>query len=178
MIQKKICMAGSPSVGKTSLVARYVHSIFSEKYLSTVGVKIDKKVVRVNGRELTLLLWDLAGDDEFQPLKASFLRGAAGYLLVADGSRRRTLDRAVELQERIAAIAGAIPFVLVLNKCDLVKEWEIDQACINTLIGRGWIVRRTSAKEGAFVEEVFAELSRMLLNGPASEPSETNRTMI
>ena len=56
MIQKKICMVGSPSVGKTSLVARYVHSLFSDKYLSTIGVKIDKKTLRVNDRDVTLML--------------------------------------------------------------------------------------------------------------------------
>ena len=56
MIQKKVCMIGPVSVGKTSLVARYVHSIFSETYLSTIGVKIDKKQLNVDGTELTLIL--------------------------------------------------------------------------------------------------------------------------
>src|SRR5512136_1223995 len=102
MIQKKICMVGPASVGKTSLVARYVHSLFSEKYLSTVGVKIDKKALQVDGTDVTLLVWDLAGDDDFQRLNLTYLRGAAAYLLVADGSRRVTLDRAVEIQGRVA----------------------------------------------------------------------------
>ena len=56
MIQKKICMVGAFGVGKTSLVSRYVHSIFSEKYQTTVGVKIDKKVVQSRGAEVTLVL--------------------------------------------------------------------------------------------------------------------------
>ena len=104
MIQKKICMIGPVSVGKTSLVARYVHSLFSEKYLSTVGVKIDKKVLQVDGMDVTLLLWDLAGDDDFQRLNVTYLRGAAAYLLVADGSRRATLDQSVEIQGRSCSI--------------------------------------------------------------------------
>ena len=110
MIQKKICMVGPPAVGKTSLVARYVQSLFSEKYLSTVGVKVDKKLLQVDGREMTLMLWDLAGDDDFQPLKLAYLRGAAGYLLVADGSRRATLEHALELQARVTKAVGPIPF--------------------------------------------------------------------
>ena len=48
MIQKKICLLGSNAVGKTSLVARFVHSIYSEVYFATIGVKVDKKVVSVN----------------------------------------------------------------------------------------------------------------------------------
>jgi small GTP-binding protein len=166
MIQKKICMVGPVSVGKTSLVARSVHSLFSEKYLSTVGVKIDKKVVQLDGRDMTLMLWDLAGDDDFQRLGMSYLRGTAGYLLVADGSRRATLDLAVEIQARVAKAAGTIPFVLVLNKSDLVKEWEIEESRVAALAAQGWTVRQTSAREGSGVEAVFVELARKtLVNG-------------
>jgi small GTP-binding protein len=163
MIQKKICMVGAPSVGKTSLVARYVHSIFSDKYLSTVGVKIDKKPQLVDGQEMTLMLWDLAGDDEFQPLKISYLRGAAGYLLVADGSRRATLDHALELHALVTKSTGPIPFMLILNKADLVKQWEIEEARVAELTTKGWTVRRTSAKDGSGVEAVFEELARRTL---------------
>ena len=61
MLQKKICMLGGFSVGKTSLVRRFVQSIFSETYLTTVGVKIDKKSVELPGKTVDLILWDLAG---------------------------------------------------------------------------------------------------------------------
>jgi GTPase SAR1 family protein len=56
-VQKKICMLGGFSVGKTSLVKRYVASIFSESYLTTVGVKIDKKTVTLGERVVHLILW-------------------------------------------------------------------------------------------------------------------------
>jgi len=164
MIQKKICMVGPPSVGKTSLVSRYVHSLFSDKYLSTVGVRIDKKPLKVNGMNMTLMLWDLAGDDEFQPLKSTYLRGAAGYLLVADGSRCVTLDRAVELQQVVVNAEGAIPFVLVLNKADLPKQCKIADERVRSLEAKGWTVRRTSAKDGTGVEAVFEELARRTLS--------------
>jgi small GTP-binding protein len=87
MIQKKVCLLGTSGVGKTSLVAQFVHSMFSDKYLTTVGVKIDKKSMAVDGTEVTLVIWDLAGDDDFQRLQISYLRGTSGYLLVADGTR-------------------------------------------------------------------------------------------
>ena len=163
MIQKKICMVGSVSVGKTSLVARYVHSLFSEKYLSTVGVKIDKKTLQVDDRDVTLILWDLMGDDAFQRLQMSYLRGAAGYLLVADGSRRATLDEALRIHGEVTKAVGSIPFVLVLNKSDLAEEWEIEDARLAALRARGWMVRPTSAKTGFGVEEVFVELARAAL---------------
>ena len=67
VLQKKICMLGGFSVGKTSLVKRYVQSVFSETYLTTVGVKIDKKTVDLSDRIVHLILWDLAGEDDIRP---------------------------------------------------------------------------------------------------------------
>src|SRR4029453_515125 len=95
MIQKKICMIGAYAVGKTSLVTRFVESIFSTKYLTTVGVKINKKTITLDGKEITLILWDLHGEDEFQKLRLSYLRGSSGYILVADGTRRDTLEKVI-----------------------------------------------------------------------------------
>jgi small GTP-binding protein len=162
MIQKKVCLLGTSGVGKTSLVARFVHSMFSEKYLTTVGVKIDKKTVPVDGTEVTLMIWDLAGDDDFQRLQASYLRGTSGYLLVADGTRRVTLDLALELQKRVAATLGPVPFILALNKADLAPQWEVDEARINALSAQNFTVIKTSAKDGAGVEEAFADLARRM----------------
>src|SRR5919201_128256 len=116
MIQKKVCLLGTSGVGKTSLIARFVHSIFSEKYLTTLGVKIDKKTVQVDGTDVTLVIWDLAGDDDFQRLQTSYLRGTSGYLLVADGTRQITLDQAIEIQGRVAEATGPVPFLVALNK--------------------------------------------------------------
>ena len=64
MIQKKVALLGAPGVGKTSLVRRFVESLFDESYLRTIGVKIDKKRVSVGGQDVTLMLWDVAGAEE------------------------------------------------------------------------------------------------------------------
>ena len=164
MIQKKVCMIGASGVGKTSLVAKFVHSMFSDKYLTTVGVKIDKKTVTVDGAEVMLMIWDLAGDDDYQRLQTSYLRGTSGYLLVADGTRAVTLDQVLEIQSRVAEAVGAqVPFLLALNKADLTNQWEIDESRMADLAARGWQSFKTSAKEGASVEEVFVELGRRML---------------
>ncbi len=163
MIQKKVCMLGAFAVGKTSLVARFVQSVFSERYHTTVGVKVDKKVVSVGGREIALLLWDLYGEDEFQPLAPTYFRGMSGFLLVADGTRRATLEKALELKERVVESVGEMPFVLVLNKSDLAAEWEIDEREILSGAAREWNVVRTSAKTGVGVEDAFARLALEML---------------
>ncbi len=163
MLQKKICMLGSFAVGKTSLVRRFVESIYLEKYQTTIGVKVDKKVVRQNGDEVTLMLWDIYGEDDFQKMRWSYVRGASGYLLVADGTRRATIEKAVELEERVRAEVGALPFVFVINKVDLIREWEVDEEVEAKLAERQWAVLRSSAKTGENVEEAFALLTRKMV---------------
>jgi small GTP-binding protein len=162
MLQKKICLLGAFGVGKTSLVRRYVDSIFSDAYLTTVGVKIDKKVLTVGTEELALILWDIAGEDEIAAVRVSYLRGAAGYLLVVDGTRPETLDTAASIQKRITAEIGAAPFFVLLNKADLVEDWAIPPERIEVLEAAGWTFRRTSAKTGDGVEETFADLAARL----------------
>ena len=162
MIQKKICMLGGFAVGKTSLVSRFVRSVFSDKYHSTVGVKVDKKVVGVGEDEVNLLLWDIYGEDDFQRLRTSYLRGSAGYVLVVDGTRHETLEKAVVLQSRAREAVGPVPFVLMLNKSDLAEKWEVEETAVETLVGQGWPSFRTSAKTGTGVEEAFQTLAQKL----------------
>ena len=154
-------MVGEFGVGKTSLVRRFVQSIFDERYLSTVGVKIDRKDVTIGSVTVTLMLWDLAGEDELTKLKISHLRGASGYILVADGCRAASLVKAIELQQRIAEQIGSLPFVLVLNKADLRDQWEVQNAAVSE---RGWPTFETSAKAGSGVEEMFLALAGQLLD--------------
>ena len=163
MIQKKICMLGATGVGKTSLVSRFVLCVFSDKYLTTIGVKVDKKPVTVDGKEVTLLLWDIYGQDEFQTVRTSYLKGASGYLLVADGTRQLTLDTARELQKTAQGVVGVVPFVLVLNKADLASEWRLDDKALYKMAEEGWSIIKTSAKTGDGVEDAFLKLTRKVV---------------
>jgi small GTP-binding protein len=163
MLHKKVCMLGSFAVGKTSLILRFVESIFSDRYLTTVGVKIDKKAVTVDGQDVTLVLWDLYGEDEFQKMRMSYLRGASGYLLVADGTRPASVDKAVAIQQEAEKIFGTTPFVIALNKCDLTEDWEITPEREAELAGCASKVVRTSAKTGEGVECAFQSLVKAML---------------
>ncbi len=156
-------MLGAFSVGKTSLVERFIHSIFSERYLTTVGVKINKKEVDVGGEAVTLLVWDIHGEDSIQEVSMRYLRGASGYLLVVDGTRENTLETARNLQHRVKAELGELPFIALLNKSDLEQEWKIDDGIRCALREQGWRIMDTSAKTGLGVEEAFSELTRLML---------------
>lgn len=163
MIKKKICLVGAFAVGKTSLVQRYVHSIFSEKYHTTVGVKVDHKQVVVDNTTTELIIWDLHGEDEFQSIRTHYLRGASGCIYVADGTRAGTWDVALNLKERVDEAIGRVPSILALNKFDLTEQWELDPALVETTDMDNLSIIYTSAKTGAAVEDAFQELTAKMI---------------
>ena len=167
LIQKKICMLGSFGVGKTTLVGRFVQGIFLAKYLTTVGVKIDKKQIKIHDQDVLLMLWDLAGEDSHSQVQLSYLRGASGYLLVCDGTWSESLATARSIQQRVVESVGEVPFVLVVNKSDLMDKWEINAAELEKLQVEGWKVKMTSAKTGEGVEDVFQMLTEEIVRPPS-----------
>jgi len=159
MLQKKICMVGMYGTGKTCLVQRYVHSLFSVKYLTTVGVKIDRREVQASGQPVMLMLWDLEGRDEVRNINPSYLKGAHGILYVVDGTRRDTFDKLFEIRDLVTSTIGAVPSVVALNKSDLKDEWKLAGADDKRLATEGLFALRTSAKSGDGVEAAFQRLA-------------------
>ena len=95
-------------------------------------------------------------------VRLSYLRGAAAYLLVVDGTRGETLETAASIKSRVDAEVGCIPFLALLNKADLEQDWNLPPERIETLEAAGWTFRRTSAKTGEGVEASFEELAALL----------------
>lgn len=164
MIQK-VCLLGTFAVGKTSLVRRFVDNVYADKYLTTVGVKIDRKVIPRPQGPLSLMLWDIQGEDRFARILPTYVRGAAGCLLVADGTRPDTLKQALDLERRVKEIAGDVPMLLLVNKADLKSSWELDAARLTGLAAAGRQPIETSAKSGAGVEAAFNILAERILTG-------------
>ncbi len=163
MIQKKICLLGAFAVGKTSLVRRYVQSIFDEKYISTIGVKVDKMRLTVFDREMQLLIWDIQGKEATQAISESYLRGMAGGLFVVDGTRKETLDSLHALKRQVQTVVGPVPFVVLINKLDRYSEWELSEKEVAQLADLKFPILRTSAKTGEQVEQAFELLAQKLV---------------
>jgi len=163
MIKKKVCMLGSFAVGKTSLVRQFVNSIFSEKYHTTIGVKIDQKKVQIGENEVNLMLWDIHGEDEFQKVRPTYIMGSSGYFIVMDGTRRNSIETGLELQKLVEKTVGKVPFIILINKSDLKEQWEITGEDIKQLKAQGTEVMLTSAKTGDAVGEAFIHLTHQML---------------
>lgn len=169
LLNKKICLLGDAAVGKTSLVRRFVYNLFDDKYLSTIGVKVSRKIVavpRADGVvELTMMLWDLAGSEEFDRVRSSYLRGAAGAILVCDLTRPETVD---SLRVYAASLSKVNPNAQVLilgaNKYDLVDRQVLDLAQIERVaadLNASYYL--VSAKTGHEVDNLFRHLGRLLV---------------
>jgi small GTP-binding protein len=174
-ISKKICLIGDFAVGKTSLVRQFVDQQFSDQYLSTVGVKISKKLLTLpeQSNNLQLMIWDIEGQTAFKKIAASYFQGAAGAILVADATRRETLEHISDQARDFLKVNPRAWLVIALNKADLVERSRLIQlasACDLDWCTQVLATYTTSAKEGTSVEQVFHHLGETLLKAP-SKPS-------
>ena len=170
-ISAKVCLLGEFAVGKTSLVRRFVYDAFDDRYISTIGVKVSRKTVIVPHEggpiDVSLILWDLAGSEEFSRLRASYFRGAAGAVLVCDVTRLETLEGLLSYARDLAQIRPEACFLLAGNKCDLVDEQQVTladlegaAAAIEGEMGCGSVpCYLTSALTGREVETLFRRLA-------------------
>jgi small GTP-binding protein len=171
VLSKKICTIGDFGVGKTSLIRRYVEGVFSDEYLSTVGVKVSQKLLDIypaNGEEaiqLKLMIWDLEGHTRFKPIAKSYLQGASGALIVADITRPDTVEN---LNDRIQLFLSVNPngiVAIALNKIDLAIAEKLDESATFSRWNDERIIsfNLTSAKVGNNVEKIFQDLSTGIL---------------
>lgn len=160
-LTSKVCIVGEFAVGKTSTIERFVNQQFSEKYLTTVGVKIDTQEIELTdlGVVQKLVLWDVAGTNQFGAIEFSYLRGAAGIIYVADGTRSDTINVALNLKTSAEEKYGALPFIFLINKCDLQRDWDCSPEAIDRLRSDVDHVFITSAKTGEAVGEALEALA-------------------
>jgi len=167
-------MLGDPSVGKTSLIKRFVLDEFSDDYLSTVGAKVSEKDLRLEmaGEEvlLHLVIWDIAGQQAFTSVSPSLFKGSQGAFIICDLTRRATLENLNNWIFHLTDNAGQVPFVVLANKWDVVDRKAFDLSEVESVAeGHHTGFFNTSAKTGYQVESAFKKLGEMLLDGNAGK---------
>lgn len=167
-----MCMVGDFGVGKTSLIRRFVDRQFSDQYLSTVGVKISKKNLELEGVKQTemltlqLLIWDLEGHTKFKSIAPSYLQGSSGALLVADVSRPETIERLVEHIQLFSSVNPKSAIIIALNKADLIEEEKLEKFVKVAQFPdfeRVIATYATSARTGKDVDLIFNQLAHKML---------------
>lgn len=174
-LSKKVCLVGDFGVGKTSLIRQYVDRQFSDRYLSTVGVKISRKAINwpaeelpaEQPRSLQLLIWDIEGSTKFKMISSSYLQGAGGAIIVGDVTAQDTLSHVAEHIQQFSGINPSGAIVLALNKSDLIEREKLDTLLQSYQTQYQHEVRATyatSAKTGDNVDQIFQALAQVILN--------------
>ncbi len=164
IIQKKICLLGEFGVGKTSLIQRFVEGRFDDKYLSTVGVKISRKILKRSYGEMNMLVWDLAGSNGIESSASTYMQGTTGALIVCDLTRRDTLITCENYARQVRTMNPAVKLVFAGNKVDMTKERLVsvpDMLAMLSVFGETTFFL-TSAKTGEQVEEAFIDLAEKI----------------
>jgi small GTP-binding protein len=159
-LSKKIILIGNVNVGKTSMVARYVYQRFSDQYISTIGVRIDKKIIQIEDTQLNLILWDLAGESNQQNTPQSYFLGTGGIIYVVDLSSPPTF---LNMEDDIEFLKGKIPnvpIIIAANKADKLTP-EQQQTNVKLMpIHPDFI---TSVKDNKNVDDLFDKLGKNLI---------------
>lgn len=163
MITKKVVLIGDYSTGKTSLIRRFVDNQFSDVYLSTIGVKISRKKLSIQDDEVQNIIWDIEGATEKKPLNTTYLMGAHGAIIVADVSREVTLENIQNFIDLLKEKSLNIPFVIALNKCDLLGDNSAVFSKISEQYSQAGSIHLTSAKNAQGVEEIFETLTVLMM---------------
>lgn len=165
-------MLGDFSVGKTSLIRRFVDLQFSDQYLSTVGVKISRKIVQCQSHEqqnlvnVQMLIWDLEGNTKFKAVTPTHLQGASSAVIVADVNRQVTIDH---IPDHIQCFLSVNPngyIIIALNKADLLDEEQIEKllkSISSKYHNKVIATYSTSAKTGLHVDDFFHKLAYQMI---------------
>ena len=185
---KKVCLLGDGAVGKTSLIRRYVLDTFDDKYITTIGTKVSKKVLKYPdspdspGTELTLMIWDIIGQRGLPQLHSMYFKGASAGFLVCDMTRRATFDAVDSWRKEFFATVGRVPLIILVNKADLKAQAQITKEDIERkarAIGATYFL--TSAKTGMNVQKAFfalgkTQVSKTAAAGPENAPGGADLT--
>ncbi len=166
-LKRKVVLLGDSAVGKTSLVRRFVYDQFSDEYIQTIGTKVSKKEIDIHyeGEKYTisLVIWDVLGQQGYSKVKSAAFRGSDGAIFVCDLTRKDTLHSILHYWiPTLESIAG-VPGILLANKSDLenieISKDELDE--FSKITGLPYLI--TSAKTGENVEYGFYQLARLMM---------------
>lgn len=161
----KVVVVGNGAVGKSSLIQRYCKGVFTAEYKKTIGVDFLERQLSLRGEDVRLMLWDTAGQEEFDAITKAYYRGAQGCVLAFSTTDRESFRAIESWRKKVEHECGSIPMVLVQNKIDLMDRATVSKEETEELARRMQLrLYRTSVKEDFNVNEVFRYLAERYLD--------------
>ncbi|XP_068211127.1 ras-related protein Rab-23 [Palaemon carinicauda] len=152
----KVVIVGNGAVGKSSMIQRYCKGTFTKDYKKTIGVDFLERQITTNGEEVRLMLWDTAGQEEFDAITKAYYRGAQACVVAFSTTDRDSFTALKKWKKKVEDECGSIPMVLVQNKIDLIDQATVKPEEVESF-ARDCRMRlyRTSVKEDLNVDQVF-----------------------
>ncbi len=163
----KIVLVGDYGVGKSTSIHRFVENKFKANYVPTLGVQVTKKSIEINGNNIDLMIWDLAGQDRYKMVRQRFYINTEGILMLYDITRMSSLINIKKWHAEVSKFIKNIPIILIGNKMDLIEKREVKTIDVKRFLEENDIKInlkiKTSAKEGMNTEKAFVFLVKMLM---------------
>lgn len=182
-IGMKVLIVGNGAVGKSSMMQRYCKGIYTDSYKKTIGVDFLERKVSMLGEDFRMMIWDTAGQEEFDGMTKNYYRDAAACVVAFSTTDRDSFEAVGKWITKVEAECDRIPMVLVQNKVDL-----IDRAVMTTdetqdlAQEKRLVLYKTSVQENKQVDEIFAYLAEEYLKkvkadeaARAKEAKKTNK---
>ena len=176
----KIMIIGDSTVGKTSLLRKYIQNEFSSNFINTVGFDIQIKFLNINNKKIKLQISDTAGQERYRIVSKNFFNASEGFIIVYDITKRESFVNVNNWVEQIKEIAPNYSKSIIFgNKCDLKEMRDIDINEGKELANKfNFKFFETSAKEGININEGFEALVKEIMGDIMSVKSRRNDTTI
>ncbi len=157
----KMILFGNSGVGKSALVERFVNDRFEDSYLSTLGYNVYEKWITHEGNSVSLMIYDIGGQERFTELRRKYAQGANTAFIVYDITDEQSFSNLINWKKDILDFTGEIPFIIVGNKNDLEDARKIPKEFAMKFATELGALKffETSAKTGEGVEDAFKQLA-------------------
>ena len=173
----KVLLLGNSDVGKSSLLLRFVDSVWNDAFVPTIGVDFKVKTLEINNKRVKMQIWDTAGEERFRTVVSTYFRGAHGILLLYDVTNKDSFKNLenwlIEIEKNSSE---KVLKILLGNKCDLSDDREISQEDGKAFAVRnGMEFMETSAKMNTNVNEAFETLGKLMIEFNSKNNNKTQQ---
>ena len=169
-IHLKILILGDSSVGKTTLLLKYVDGYFPTIYVATIGVEFKVKKINVNGIDLNLQIWDTAGQERFRGVTRNFMKGADGIIYAYDITKKSSFDSLKNWIIQSEESTVGFKKIIIGNKTDLESERVVSKEAFQKFCQNKNIQgMEVSAKNGNNVDKCFELIAKLIIEGKTKE---------
>ena len=162
----KIVLIGDTCVGKSCILVRFSDDVFVENYVTTIGVDFRFKTMIIKNKIAKIQIWDTAGQERYRSITTAYYRGAAAIIICCDSTNKESFNNLTNWIDEISKYTDKdVDKLILMNKCDLTEERQIDSSEISKFEKENGInIMEVSAKTGQGIDKAFEYIIEKLID--------------